>query len=119
MRIYPDQLAERTAVLCVTYLRQHAGYATDSVTGLPIVDFSPVLTAPEQATYADILALARSGYDLTLAEYQAIKPQLTTGRAFLGLSQSQFMALTAAERDRMIFDNMSATWRVIFRLLRE
>jgi hypothetical protein len=79
--------------------------------------YSPDLTAAESTLVAEILRAAVT--PLTRTERNAIEPQLVTGRAFLALSQSQFMALTAAERDRLIFDNTSAQWRVLFRLLRD
>lgn len=79
--------------------------------------YSPDLTPAETATVAEIMRAAVT--PLTRTERNAIEPQLVTGRAFLALSQSDFIALGQNARDRMLHENVSAQWRVIFRLLRD
>ncbi len=86
--------------------------------------YTPDLTAAQATALgtavADVMAVTRArDVSLTVAEYQALKPFLDTGRLFVGQSQSQYMALTQAQRDRMNFDNITAIWRVLFRLLRD
>ena len=82
-------------------------------------EWTPDLSAAEQSVLAFIQSAAKAAVTITPAERQALEPFLATGRLFVGQSQSQFMALTAAERDRMLFDNVTGIWRVLFRLLRD
>lgn len=54
----------------------------------PTPSFGVSLTTAQQATLADILTMMKFGIsdDLTLAEFQAMKPDLATGKAYLGLT---------------------------------
>jgi hypothetical protein len=82
--------------------------------------FDPPLTAPEQATLDDVLRMFRAGMtDLTLAQYQAIRPHLTTIRDLRQMGRNAFMALTAAERDRLLYDAQAATTTILLAMLRE
>lgn len=80
------------------------------VDGQPV--FDPPLTAAEQATLADLRAMARFGIDanLTLAEFQAMKADLALGRAFLGIASPTQAQAVAAEK---------AVIRVLGALLRD
>jgi hypothetical protein len=68
------------------------------VDGEPV--FVPPLTTAEQASLADLRLMARFSIasDLTLAEFQALKPDLATGRAFLGIASPTQAQAVAAER---------------------
>lgn len=81
--------------------------------------WTPDLTAQQATTLALLDKLTVGATLMTPAERTALEPQMVTGRAFLALSQAEFIALAQNARDRMLFDNVSATWRVIFRLLRD
>ena len=107
--------------LVTSAIREPTEIRWDASTSTATYVFTPDLTAAQAATFADCVAFRRSGLSttLTLVEYQALAPFLATGRAFVQQSQSQYMALTQAQRDRMNFDNITALWRVIFRLLRD
>lgn len=119
MPTFPDAIAERTVALCRLYLRAPSSYATDETTGAPILNFEPPLTTAEQATYADIVAMAKAGITLTLSEYQGIKSFLATMRTFQQMSQSDFIALAQNARDRQLFDVVSALIRVVRTELRD
>jgi hypothetical protein len=87
-------------------------------------DYTPDLTAEQvtaiTAAVANVVGVTRArNVTLTYDEYVALAAFLATGRTFVAQSQAQFMALTQAQRDRMLFDNVTALWRVIFRLLRD
>jgi hypothetical protein len=115
----PDATTQRLADLCRTFLRTPIEYHLDTVTG-PALTFAPPLTAPEQVMYATLLALARSGMQhLTPAEYETIRPQLVVIRDLRQMGRNAFMALTAAERDRLMYDAQSATTTILLALLRE
>jgi hypothetical protein len=82
--------------------------------------FEPPLTAQEQATLDDVLRMVRAGMtDLTLAQYQAIRPHLVTIRDLRQMGRNAFMALTAAERDRLLYDAQAATTTILLAMLRE
>jgi hypothetical protein len=118
MRTFPDALTERVVALCRQYLRDPLGYATDD--GVPVLDFDPPLTAEEQTTYALLVALARSGMKhLSPTEYQTVRTNLAALRDFRQLGRNAFMALTAAERDRQLYDAQTATTIVLLAILRD
>lgn len=96
------------AGLLATYLRNPSSWDN----GVPT--FSPPLTAAEQTTYDDLVAMLRTPLtaSMTLAEYQQIKPFLATERSFVQMSQSEFIALTQNQRDRTLFDTLTAVIRV-------
>lgn len=108
----PDGRAIRLVDLCATYLRSPSSCATDGTTGDPILTFDPALTAAEQTTYSDLLLMAKFGIsaNLTLAEFQAIKPDLATARQYVGLSSPTSAQTVAA---------LKSTIRVLGALLRE
>jgi hypothetical protein len=92
-----DNLALEMA--CAQYLRRPSGW-TDDGAGHFTPTFEPPLTTAEQATFADLQKMARFGIasSLTLAEYQAMKADLATGRAFLGIASPTQAQAVAAER---------------------
>jgi hypothetical protein len=91
--------------LLALYLRPWVNWS-----GGPVWD--PPLTSGEQATLADLSVMANFGITstITLAEYQAIKPDLALGRAFLGIASPTNAQAVAAEK---------AIIRVIGALLRD
>lgn len=110
-RIFPDDTANRVAALCALYLRAPSGYATEDTTGDPVLDFEPALSTAEQTTYADLLAMARAHISgLSLAEYQALKPDLAGLRTYQGLA-SPTLAQTASA--------VKAQTRILRALLRD
>lgn len=117
-RTFPDAATLRVVALCTLYLRTPSGSYIDDVAGM-VVEFVPALSAAEQLAFADIVALARSGYDLTLTEYQALKPSLATMRTFQQQTQAEFIALTQNARDRALFDLGNAHTKVLRALLRD
>lgn len=119
-RVIPDETAHRLYLLCDLYLRRPDGIATDGVTELPIVDFDPPLSGPEQLVYARLVKLVRSTIPgITPAEWQALEPDLAAMRTFRQQSQAEFMALTATQRDRALFDVVNAQTNVLRALLRD
>lgn len=120
--IPPDATARRVVDLSSVLIRPPVSSATDSVTGAPIVEFLPPLSSGEQATYDAIVAVARSGSDITPAEYAALNVTngpLPTLRTFQQMSQSEFIALAQNARDRALFDSVTALIRVIRALMRD
>jgi hypothetical protein len=85
--VTPDAYASRVVALCRLYLREPSGYATDGITELPIVTFTPALSSGEQATYDRIVNLAKALIDgITPAEWQAIEPDIAGLITYQGLA---------------------------------
>lgn len=81
--------------------------------------FAPPLSAQEQGTLDLILAHYRSGLQVSYAAYLAIRPNLQTIRDLRQMGRNAFMALTAAERDRLTYDAQAATTTILLALLRD
>jgi hypothetical protein len=118
MRLPPDDATFRLMELASTYIRQPTGAYLDSVTG-PVVEFDPVLTSQEQATYDSLVASLDAPLTLTPTEWAAIRPHLTTIRDLRQMGRAAFMALTAAERDRLVYDAQAATTTILLAMLRD
>jgi hypothetical protein len=87
--------------------------------GLGVWEFTPPLTTEEAADFELIKRLAARNLDLTLDEYRAVSPALQALRDFRQLGRNAFMALTAAERDRLLYDAQTNTTIVLLALLRD
>lgn len=96
--------------LCALYLRPAVLSGGDTVVS-GTVAFETPLTGPEQATFADLQTMAQFGLanNLTLTEFQSIKGDLATARAFIGIASP-----TAAQSNAAL----KATIRVLGALLR-
>ena len=100
--------------LCETYLRAPVDIAGDALV------FDPPLTTDEQAVYARLLRALRSAIQgITPDEWLAIENDLAAMRTFRQQTQAQFMALTATQRDRALFDVVNAQTNVLRALLRD
>ena len=105
--------------LCGTYLRDIADWI-DNGDGTRSPVFAPPLTVEEQAVYARLLRAMRSAVPgLTPDEWLAIENDLAAMRTFRQQTQAQFMALTATQRDRALFDVVNAQTNVLRALLRD
>lgn len=114
-----DHFAEHVASLCAEYLRppRDSGLGKD---GTPAWDFDPPLSGAEQTTFDAIMAMARR--DLAKeppATFTASRSQLQTLRDLRQMGRNAFMALTAAERDRALYDAQTSTTIILLALLRE
>lgn len=100
-------------------IRAPAWVAGDAA-GSVVYTFVPDLTTDEVAVLAALVrAFRQHDVRITLAELQALEPHLATLRTFQQQSQAQFMALTATQRDRALFDVDTAIIRVLRALLRD
>lgn len=86
-------------VLCAQYLRPVDAWVDDG-TGKLTALFVPALSAPEQTALADLTTMASFGItsNITLVEFQAIKPDLALGKAFLGIASPTNAQAVAAEK---------------------
>lgn len=84
---FPDAVAERAVALCRLYLRTPSSWATDSVTGSPILTFDPPLDVTEQTTLDRILRAAKSlVLGITPSEWQAIQSDIDGLVTYQGLA---------------------------------
>jgi hypothetical protein len=108
------------APLCEQYLRPPT-----RVTGGPhdILDaifvFDPDLTPDEVATYDALVRGAASTRPMSPTQYSAVRSQMQSLRDLRQIGRSAFMALTAAERDRMMYDAMTAVTVALIAILRD
>jgi hypothetical protein len=79
--------------------------------------FTPDLTASDISTLTAVVRAALSV--LTRAERDMIEPFLATQRTFVGLAQADFIALTQNQRDRTLFDVVTALARTQRAMLRD
>jgi hypothetical protein len=118
MTLFPDEATGRLLVGCRTYLREPATVTLDT-NGAPVLTFDPPLTVEEQATYATLVASLDSPVTLTPAEWATIRPDIQNIRDLRQMGRNAFMALSAAERDRLLYDAQAATTTILLALLRE
>lgn len=81
--------------------------------------FDPDLTVEEAALLDAFVRYGRSETTLAFADWQGIVDDLDAMRAFRQQSQAEFMALTATQRDRALFDVVNAQTNVLRALLRD
>lgn len=97
------------------YLRAPVIVAGDVQGGMTFT-FEPPLTVDEEATLVDLRAMAKSPFtaQMTLEEYQVIKPFLVTERAWVQASRNTFVQTltTDIEQRRLLFDALTAVIRV-------
>jgi hypothetical protein len=113
----PDDATWRAATLADRYLRPVSNVYMAN--GVGVWEFTPPLTTEEAGDFELIKRLAARNLDLTLAEYRAVDPAMQSLRDFRQLGRNAFMALTAAERDRLLSDAQTNTTIVLLALLRE
>lgn len=116
--VVPSPLAQLTMSLAY-----HAGLRPGTMEGDGVTDrtivYTPDLTAPEQAIFDASLALAKAHQQMSREAYAAIRADIQTVRDLRQMGRNAFMALTATERDRLIYDAQSATTTILLAILRE
>ena len=118
--------------IVTTTERARAIFLASTVVGLPspffglegppgtmTITYQPDLTAQQQADLDRLQKIANGAALMSPAEYAALEPRFGTGRAFLQVNQATFRGLTENAMRDMVLDNVSAIWRVLFRLLRD
>ena len=80
--------------------------------GSQVYTYTPDLTPAETATLDLLVAAAAMSAPVTPVEVQSVRPLIQEGRAFRQLGRNAFMALSAAERDRLLYDTLVALIRV-------
>jgi hypothetical protein len=81
------------------------------------LSFTPDLS-PEQVTTLDLVVQAADA-GLPTSIYDAVRPDVQTIRDLRQMGRNAFMALSAAERDRLLYDAQAATTTILLALLRE
>lgn len=111
----PADAAQRIGPLCAAHLR--AANEQDWEAGT--ITFYEDLSPDEEAQLTYLIALARQEQPVRRATYDSVRPLIQELRAHRQLGRNAFMALTAADRDRMTYDVQVAQTRILLALLRE
>jgi hypothetical protein len=124
IEVHVDLTSRLQSILSAAGFREPSIRAVSGIIILPgeptLFVYDPDLSAQEQATFDDALARVRSSMGhLTSAQYAAVRDQMQVLRDFRQLGRSAFMALTAAERDRQLYDAQTATTIVLLAILRD
>jgi hypothetical protein len=109
---------EAKGLPCVIRVAEHftiSGDFTDVELDAALADFVPS-TAEDRALDAHI---ASTGLNMTRDQYNAVRAQMQTLRDLRQLGRNAFMALTAAERDRLTYDAMTSVTIVLLAILRD
>jgi hypothetical protein len=102
------------------YLRTPSNVTGDPVSGALTLHFTPDLSPAEVATLAELDAAAKTALDgLTPADWAAIGPRLANLRTFRQQTRNEFMAKTADQRDRELFDLGTDLAAIVLRVLRD
>lgn len=101
--------------------RRPSGIMQSLPNGGPTVDitYDPDLTPEEQATWDTLAQLATGATLITPAELDTIRPSMVALRDLRQMGRAAFMALTAAERDRLSYDAHVATTMILLAILRD
>lgn len=83
------------------------------------VAFTPDLTTDESATVNDLIRLAIASGPWSSAAYAAVRTEMQALRDLRQLGRNAFMALSATERDRMIYDALVAQTIIDLAILRD
>jgi hypothetical protein len=105
----------------VAALRRPVSYGLDGAT--LAVTFDPDLSAAEVTTFDSFFVLretlARQAVPMNAATYATVRPQIQALRDLRQMGRNAFMNLTAAERDRLLYDAQTSTTIILLALLRE
>ncbi len=104
----------RVSLLCEARLRR---CSVDWDT--PAIMFDPDLSPEETVQFDQPVRVASSPIGITPSEYAAVRTQMQTLRDLRQMGRNAFMALTAAERDRLMYDAFTATTQVLLSILRD
>ena len=105
--------------LLLKFLRAASDVTGDPVTGAITYHFIPDLTTVEATELGRLEDLARANADMQPADMSAIAPRREALKVFRQQSASEFMAKTATQRDRELFDATTDLIAIVLRLLRD
>lgn len=100
-------------------IRELANVTADPDTGAVTYHFEPDLSSTETTLLGDLERLGETGLSLSAAEYTSIRAEMAPLRALKQMTRNEFMALSAAERDRMLYDALVATTTVLRLVFRD
>lgn len=106
-------------IVCSTRQEGTSFYISGDFTAVELdaalIDFIP-LTNADKALDAHI---ASTGLNMDRTVYTAVREQLQTLRSLRQLGRNAFMGLSAAERDRLIYDALTAQTIIDLAILRD
>lgn len=108
------------AELALTALGAGRGYTPQvQPDGSAVISFTPDLTPAEVATFDVLVRLAASTKPMSIDKYNAVRTEMQTLRALRQMGRNAFMALSAAERDRMTYDALVSQTIIDLAILRD
>lgn len=112
-----DQLSVRMTALCTRFLRPPSNVVNaDDLT--VEFHFVPDLSEGELETF-NLMVTMDPAVDFGPTEYAAVRVQMQTLRDLRQMGRATFMALTAAERDRLLYDALTAQTIIDLAILRD
>lgn len=111
--------AEQLRALSIRYLREPSNVTADEATGAVSFWFEPDLTGDELARFQRLDRIAASAVQITDEEWLRIAPDLLTLRTLRTRTDTDWSALTAAQRDRDLIDWCRSITDILRALLRD
>jgi hypothetical protein len=113
---YPNPELAEIVALVTRYIRAPAEYGDDNG---PFLRFDPPLTSEEQARLDRLRAFLRSAVRVTPEEWDTLVPVIDTLRTHRTRTNTDWSAMTAAQRDTALIDWNRALTDVLRALLRD
>jgi hypothetical protein len=115
-RIVVTDQSERVLELCRLYLREPVNEGDPGAERTLV--FDPDLT-PEETALFDVLQRIAASEHWTPDAYSAVRAEMQTLRDLRQMGRNAFMALSAAERDRLTYDALVAQTIIDLAILRD
>lgn len=109
---------ESKGLACVIRTGEHfviAGDFTAAELDAALSDFVPLTDAQK----ALIALIESTGLNMTPATYEDVRTQMQTLRSLRQMGRNAFMGLSAAERDRLMYDAMTCVTIALLAILRD
>lgn len=119
MKTWPNEEDSAFIALVTENIRKPSGAGLDATAENLVVTFDPPLTPTEQQAYDDIIGLVHTRQVMTLTAYSEVREQMLVLRDLRQLGRNAFVALSAVERDRALYDAQNATTQVLLSILRD
>lgn len=114
-RDVPTRIADEAAEAIGVYLAGEVRVVGASLSTRTLLFPRDLAAAETEVVEAFIRSMAR----LTVADRDAIRPSIVVIRDLRQMGRNAFMALTATERDRLLYDAQAATTTILLAVLRE
>lgn len=109
---------ERLGALIEEHIGPNAIVGTEDAPVIVLASGDP--TPEQQALIAELLVFWRSGVTgITFAEWQALDAAMADDRALRQMTRAEFLAQTTAQKERQVFDVLTAHSKMLRALIRD